>query len=102
MRTNQKPTRSMDWTKEITNMTNRTIGSRFLRLLACLALVAPSTLAPAQTLVSGTADITQIGASPSASGSMINNYLYQDEQINLDPNAGNVRRFPAFLFQAGS
>lgn len=32
-----------------------------------------------------------LGATPSPGASGINNYINQDEQLNLDPNAGNVR-----------
>lgn len=32
-----------------------------------------------------------LGATPGAAASNVNNYINQDEQLNLDPNAGNVR-----------
>lgn len=55
---------------------------------------------PATTLNSGLAGSTGttpgsvrggLGATPGAAASNVNNYINQDEQLNLDPNDGNVR-----------
>lgn len=65
-----------------------------------LSAAAGFAQAPTQSLNSGLAGSTGttpasvrggLGATPGAAASNVNNYINQDEQLNLDPNDGNVR-----------
>jgi Flp pilus assembly secretin CpaC len=80
------------------------IKSKLTRLLSLGAMVGAGTFGsyaqtPAQTKIdfpglSGESQNVQKASgdpSPGPFESRINNYLFQDEQLNLDPNAGNVR-----------